>query len=105
MAIPLLQFFFVNRWFQLFVLSLFVPHPSFYWSLGNAVLHDCDTSWVPSLIFLLLTVPNRFSRGFVHSVFVGVLFCDVVSCYFNLFDASGGLCSVTVAFNGIPIFI
>ena len=34
-----------------FVLSLFVPHLSFGWCLGKAVLCDYGNSWVFSLIF------------------------------------------------------
>ena len=33
-----------------FVLSLFVPHISFYWYLRKAVLRNCDISWISSLI-------------------------------------------------------
>ena len=35
-----------------FVLSLLVPHLSFCWCLGKAVLHDCGVFLVPSLKFV-----------------------------------------------------
>ena len=48
-AILLLQFFFVCTSVVLyvaFVLSLFVPHLSFFWHLRKAVLRDCRNAWV-----------------------------------------------------------
>ena len=51
----MLQFFFVYASvvsYVAFVLSLFVPHPSFYWCHGRVALRDCGISLVPSLIFL-----------------------------------------------------
>ena len=30
--------------------TVFIPHRSFYWCLGRAVLPDCGISWVSSLI-------------------------------------------------------
>ena len=37
--------------FVAFVLSLFVPHLSFFWSLRKAVLRECGISWISALIF------------------------------------------------------
>ena len=36
-----------------FVLSLFVPHLSFFWCLGKTVLRDCGIYWTLSFIFLI----------------------------------------------------
>ena len=36
--------------FVTFVFLLFVSHLSHVWSLGKAVLHNCDISWVSSYI-------------------------------------------------------
>ena len=38
------------------VLSLFVPHLSFFWYLGKAIFCDCGISWVSSLISFLSVV-------------------------------------------------
>ena len=35
-----------------FVVSLFVPHLSFFWCSRKAVLPDCDIFWVSSLILV-----------------------------------------------------
>ena len=44
---------FVRRWFHVsFVLSLFVPYPTFFWCLGKAELRDCGITWISLLIFL-----------------------------------------------------
>ena len=40
-AVPLLQFFFVRLWFNVFLLSLFVFHFSFFLYLERVVLYDC----------------------------------------------------------------
>ena len=40
-AVPLLQFFFVLLWFNVFLLSLFVFHFSFFLYLERVVLCDC----------------------------------------------------------------
>ena len=48
-------FFFVRASvvsYVMFVLSLFVPHLSFFRCLGRAVLCDCGNSWLSLLIFL-----------------------------------------------------
>ena len=51
--VPLLQFFFVRRVsYVAFVLSLFVPHLSFFWCLRKAVLRDCGIPWLSSNTFL-----------------------------------------------------
>ena len=52
-AAPLLQFFFVCVSMGscvAVVLSLFVPHLSFFLCFGKAVFHDCGISWISSLI-------------------------------------------------------
>ena len=41
----------------MFVLSLFVPHLSFCWCFGRAVLRSCGIFLVPLLIFFLHTEP------------------------------------------------
>ena len=53
-AKPMLQFFGCASLasYMEFVLSLFVPHLSFFWGRGRDVLCDCGISWVSSLIFL-----------------------------------------------------
>ena len=54
-AVHLLQFFIRTKMvsYVAFILSLFVPHLSFFCSLGNAVLRDCANSLVFSFIVLL----------------------------------------------------
>ena len=51
-AVPLLQFFVCASVvsYHSVLFSLFVPHLSFLWCLGKAVLRDCGFSWVSSLI-------------------------------------------------------
>ena len=44
-------FFVVFLFFVVFFWSLFVPHISFFWCLGKAVLRDFGLSWLSSLIF------------------------------------------------------
>ena len=53
-AVFLLQFLFVCAYvvsYEAFVLSLFVPHISFFWYLVSAVLCECGIFWVSLLIF------------------------------------------------------
>ena len=60
---PLLQFFFVHTSLVLyvtFVLSLFVPHLSFFWCLGKVVLRDSAISWVSSHIHLIEVLLTTF---------------------------------------------
>ena len=56
MAVLLLQFSCVRAGggsiFGVCFFSVFVPHLSFFWCLGKAVLRDCDISWESSLILL-----------------------------------------------------
>ena len=52
----MLQFFLVRASVVIcvtFALQLFVPHLSFIWCLGKAVLRDCDIYRESSLIFCL----------------------------------------------------
>ena len=53
-ALHLLQFFIVCAIvvsYMAFVLSLFVPHLSFFGVLGRLCIRDCFISWVSSHIF------------------------------------------------------
>ena len=63
-AVILLQFFFISASvvsYLAFVLSLFGPHPPFFWRLRRAVLRDCGISWVSSLIITKTNLSNMFS--------------------------------------------
>ena len=62
--VPLLQVFSVHALvgsYVAFVLSLFVPHLSFFWCLGKAVLGDCGISRVSSLEFMLFSFVTKMS--------------------------------------------
>ena len=50
-----------------FVLSLFVPHLSFFWCLEKAVLPDCGISWISSLIFFIYSFFNMFFATLIQS--------------------------------------
>ena len=63
-AVRLLQFVFVYMYasvvsYVVFVLSLFVPHFSFFLCFGRAVVHDGHISWVSSHIYVVLVVACR----------------------------------------------
>ena len=56
-TVPLLQFFFVCASvvsYVAFVLSLFVPHLSFFWNLGKAGLPDCSVFWNLHLRYIFI---------------------------------------------------
>ena len=54
-AVPLLHFFLACASvvsYVVFVLSLYVPHLSFFWCLGKAILPGCVIFLISSLIFV-----------------------------------------------------
>ena len=58
-----MKFFFVRESvvsYVAFVLSLFIPHLSFFLCLGKATLCDCGISWVSSFIPLLKYTKQNF---------------------------------------------
>ena len=64
-AVFLLQFLFVCAYvvsYEAFVLSLFVPHISFFWYLVSAVLCECGIFWVSfTYIFFNIGIKHVFS--------------------------------------------
>ena len=49
--------------YEVFVLSLFVPHLSFLWCLRKAVLRGCTISWASSLVSLnIVSVTTQLTQ-------------------------------------------
>ena len=87
-AVPLLSFFLVCMSvvsYLEFVLSLFVPHLSFFWCLGKTVFRDCGIILVSSLVFLMYRKANEKLKNvvFFFSLWKAVecIHCHLGLCY------------------------
>ena len=67
----------------LFVLSVFVPHLSFFWCLGNALFHVCGIYWV--LFDIVLIFLNSFEHVGIQSAYIFFFFF-----FFFFFFLGGG---------------
>ena len=68
-----------------FVLSLFVPHLSFFWFPGQAVLRYCGISWVYSPIFFYIPALSWIMVDFLIFPLLGFSPADKLSsCCFYL---------------------
>ena len=85
-----------------FVLSLFVPHLSFFWCLGRAMVCDCGISWVSSHIFLqgLRLVKHNVLQCTIYNAPLDVFNYGNATTYFSF-----GLCEDDPQRHANPIIM